>query len=163
VRAIASRFARAYVEGARAFDALGRSDDADALLALGRRQSPGDIWIASVWAEHPARRENWGEAVRRWAELRADFPDRADTIAPYARALAATGDKAAAEELIESAVTQFPGERHLLLMLADMAMQRRDWGAAVARWSMVREQFPGEIPAYAHAARALDELGRDAD
>ena len=106
VRAVAPRFARAYVDGARAFDELGRGDEADALLAIGRQRSAGDIWIASVWAEHPARRENWAEAVRRWTELRSDFPDRADTVVPYARVLTASGEGAAAE--LEAEAMQFP-------------------------------------------------------
>jgi tetratricopeptide (TPR) repeat protein len=47
-----------------------------------------------------------------------------------------------------------------LVASSSAAQDRRDWGAALAGWSAVRERFPEECGAYTGGALALRELGR---
>ncbi len=103
VRGRALNHPASYVLGARAFDELQRTQEADELLLRGCSYCPGDIWVLSVWADHAARREDWPEAVLRWQELRRQFPDHCTVLVQLARACNALGDFGQAESLINTA------------------------------------------------------------
>ena len=65
----------AYTGGAAALRALGRLDEADNLLAEGVIRCPERSEIAVEHARSSHNREDWAEAVQRWALVRERFAD----------------------------------------------------------------------------------------
>ena len=63
-----------HVGYATALLAVGRLDEAEALLAQSRQRFPDDIWAWVHYAEAAMRRGDWVEGLQRWKEARGQFP-----------------------------------------------------------------------------------------
>ena len=137
--------------------------DLDAAQALSREaveRFPGDIGVLLEHARLAQGRCDWTEAARLWDQIQADFPDRADGYIGRAHVLRATGHADEAETLLDSIHERFPQDPGMLIDRAWLANHRRDWSAAIERWTRVRARLPDLEPAYTAGAAALWEQHR---
>ena len=149
-----------YVSGAALLRKTGRSDEAEALMvgALERFPDNPHFHFDYGWAANA--RADWPEAVRRWAAIRAKFPNESVPYTEGARALQMLDRHVESDALIAEARGRFPGNLGLAIAWANLAMRRRDWAEAADRWLVVRRQFPLDVHAVVEGSRALQDAGR---
>jgi tetratricopeptide (TPR) repeat protein len=148
-----------YLGGAEAYRELGRIEDAEALLRLGRARLPKDHSIALNWGELATRQHDWPEAARRWLLLREAFPTDKRCVQEAARALANAGQEAQADALLREALAEFPDDLKLNFQWAEFADRIEDWAVSAERWDHVRKRFAKEKRGHQHAMRARLRLG----
>lgn len=124
---------------------------------------PHDMAFAAQWAEIAQKRRDWGEALRRWAEVRARFPRHAAGFIGTASTLREMGQREEAEALLERAMGLFPQEPRPPIDWAVIALDHRDYAEALFRFERVRRTHPTEVVGYTGAARAFRELGQLAE
>jgi GT2 family glycosyltransferase len=128
---------------------------------------PGDVTLASEFAEAATAQKNWTEAVQRWqAVLEAggtDAPARA--YLRLGQALRAEGELAAAEAILGQALTRYPGDVTLASEFAEAATAQKNWTEAAKRWRDALDFSSGQAPPEinAHLGRALRLTGRTAE
>ncbi len=152
--------ALAHIGHARALIHDGRHDAAETLLEDAARRFPENFEILMVRAESAAQRRDWPEALQRWEEFRAGFPDSSEGYLGAVLASRELGRIEEAEELLAEAIERFPTERRLHVERALLSHVHRDWTAAAERWERVRAGFPDEPAAHVLGAVAVRELGR---
>lgn len=79
--------------------AIGREDDAEAVMRAAIERFPQDSWPAIEYALLAHHRRDWSEAVTRWEMLRSAWPDQALGYLRGADALDALGQKEAGAQL----------------------------------------------------------------
>jgi tetratricopeptide (TPR) repeat protein len=126
------------------------ADDTEALAAV----------IASIADGLPAALA--GRAIAERLRASALSPTPA-SVAACAQWLARLGYIGQAENVFGALKRLYPAMPAGLAGLAGIAMQRREWNAALRRWDEVLAAFPTQRHGYWRAARAraLYELGRD--
>ena len=115
------------------------ADSIDRARALAGAGKPKEA-IAAI----SATCQRWPEDVRGWIAA-ADF---AQSISQMH----------AADRLLEAATAACPASFELFQRYAGSAEVTRDWPAAVARWTAVRERWPDHWAGFTGAANALLEL-----
>ena len=65
-----------------------------------------------------------------------------------------------AEAVLREAVARFPDDVRLTSDFAVLAVQRRDWPAALERWQTVKGRFPDRASGFSGEALALREMRR---
>ncbi len=121
---------------------------------------PGRVEGHLRLAELAMRRRDWEAACARWARVREGFPERVAGFSQGVVALREAGRLEEAEALAGEAAARFPERVEGHLRLAELAMRRRDWEAACARWARVREGFPERVAGFSQGVVALREAGR---
>ncbi len=152
-----------YVAGSAALKALGRSEQAEAVLAEGLSRWPNALGLLLDFAASADARGDTAEAARRWATLRRLHPDEPLGFLREARALRSAGDLLGAEERLLEGSERFPSNPKLLIEYAQLAQERGLSAQALTRWDVVVTAFPWLVDGYVGAARALNDLGRCAD
>jgi tetratricopeptide (TPR) repeat protein len=152
-----------YTGGAYALGELGRHQEAEALLQQAISRFPADPKPALDYAWIAHNRRDWTEAVRRWAELRANFPDRLEGYRNGAQSLGKLDQTAEAEALLRDAAERFPLQAGPATERASLALGRRDWVAADDLYAQVRARFPNDQAGYSGGIAALRGLRRFAD
>jgi predicted Zn-dependent protease len=144
-----------WTSGAVALRELGRMGEAEVLLGEAVARFPGErsAWTERAWLAW-ARRD-WPESARRWADVRARFPDFAEGYLRGGLALAEAWDMAGAEALFGEALQRFPDDSAVALEYAGLAQRQNRPDEAEARFAHVRETFPHEAEGHLGAARAL--------
>jgi tetratricopeptide (TPR) repeat protein len=152
-----------YVEGARALEALGRFDEADALIADARARFPADHGVAIAWMDQARRRHDWGTVAERLEAVRQIFPDDPSVVVDGSRALSAAGRLDDADAMLAEAMQRPAPHEAIIRAWAEVAMRRQIWPDAMQRWEIARQHFPNMAVAYAEGSRALRMAGRPAD
>ena len=149
-----------YIEGAACLREVKQFDAAGALLSEARTKFPDDLvtaWEHSKIAEFTG---DWPEALTRWVNFRARFPDHWAGYTGLARALLQLKRQEDADVLLREASQRFPDEPGLLPDLARTAEGRRDWEEALGHWTALRDRAPERSEGYLRAAKCLSRLGR---
>ncbi|HEX6443196.1 MAG TPA: tetratricopeptide repeat protein, partial [Stellaceae bacterium] len=147
-----------YAGLAAAFRALGRLDEADAVLAESVERFPESRHLALDFARIAEARRDWPRALERWSAVRDAFPDEGWGHVGSAVALRELRQPEAAESVLTEAVERFPAEPRLHIDRALLAHHRGDWHEAEARWAEVRARLPDQTIAIWHGAAALTRL-----
>jgi predicted Zn-dependent protease len=147
-----------YAQEAAALRALGRHQDADALLTQGMTRLPNDTSLLLKYAQAAVEMQDWREAARRWALVRASSAAHLGYM-PAATALRNAGLPDEAESLLTEGIQRFPADPGLLIELAWAAHHRKDWVVAAERWETVRARFPQFAVAWSAGATALRHAG----
>ncbi len=154
------RVVASYDQAARALMHLDRGDEAEALLVEGMRRFPRNAVIAMRHAVLPESRKDWAQAVTRWRHFHANFQGTAHSVLQYGKVLIHAGMADEAELLLLDAGQKWPGDKLIAIHLAEIAVHKRDWPAALTRWRVLREHFEETPRAYQGECDALIELGR---
>jgi tetratricopeptide (TPR) repeat protein len=160
IRARFPREALGYSLGVVALRALGRTAEAELVLATAIQHFPDEGRLRFEYAVAAAERADWPAAAERWEALRARFPEQPGGYIGGADALSAQGRLEEAEALLTEAVTRFPEDQRSAVEHGWSANHRRDWPEAVRRWEAVRQRYPDEVAGYCGAAQALRQLHR---
>lgn len=148
-----------YVGAAEALQKLGRTEEAEALLAAGRLRHPIHEGIAITQAYIAEAAGNRAEALKRWAVVRQRFPlDRAG-YAEAIRVLRQQQEWAEAEAIAQLAIERFPAYVWPLEDYAMLAHVRKDWTEAAKRWAALLVAFPDRKDAQQREAEALAAAG----
>lgn len=149
-----------YVNGASALRAAGQVDEANALAdrALAHFHNKPEVSIEFAWAAR--NRQDWHDAERRWATVRERLPDNPLGFVEGTQTFLFLGRIDEADELITAAREKFTDHHDVMVTWAGLAMRRRDFETATARWQEVRERFPASPPGYTEGGQALLEVGR---
>lgn len=153
------RAAEAWICEADLLRRRGRPAEARVVVEKAARRLARQPAILLASAREALWAREWPEAARRFSRLRAVAPDRSESYAEGAEALAASGDAAAAEALLAEGQRRLPKEWPLWQAMARLAERRGDLAAAVQRWALLRERFPGEVHGYLGGAAALERAG----
>jgi glycosyltransferase involved in cell wall biosynthesis/tetratricopeptide (TPR) repeat protein/GR25 family glycosyltransferase involved in LPS biosynthesis len=131
---------------------------AEMVMRNGRAGHRNGVDIAAENAEIAMTRRDWSEASRRWQAILETYGENAPvrTYSRLARAHRLGGELAAAETAIEEGLARQRDDIGLVVEYAEIAMARRDWATAVARWQAILETSAGNAPvaAYSRLARA---------
>lgn len=152
-----------YTHAMAALRTAGRGEEAEALLASALERFPNNphLYFEHAWAAHG--RGDRAEVARRWAVARERFPGELVPYVEHARALLALDRRVEADATIDEGRRRFPADLGVAVAWADLAMRRRDWPEAAARWQTVRTLFPNDAHAVTECGRALLDAGRPDD
>jgi tetratricopeptide (TPR) repeat protein len=149
------RSAAEHLAEARALQAAGQYEQADATIRAAQDAFPDDVDVSFTCGLFAFGRRDWPEAQRRWTDMRARFPEHPAGYTFGARSFSEAGDADVAEDLIEQALLAFPRDGGVLCAWAELPMRRQDWVAAIQRWAVMRERLPHQIEGYLRGAAAL--------
>jgi predicted Zn-dependent protease len=146
-----------YIAGSKFLEQLGKTRDADRMLASGVRRCPEDAAIRIAFAELATRRNDWRQATARFRDAEGVAPCASQVgIAKCLIAMDQTDD---AEALLAKAWQKFSHEPSPGIEYAWIAHRRGQWTEAAARWQKIRDMFPRQAIAYSAGGEALRELG----
>jgi|GEM_PF-829485 len=146
--------AEGFAGGGLALSMLGRGGEADELLRRGMELFPRSAPVAVEYARVAQVQANWPEALRRWEQVMAKFPEDPEGPAGAATALRHLKRFAMLEQLLGAAVARFPAHAGLAGEHARAAQARQDWAEARQRWQAAQVRFPDD-PAIRDGLRAL--------
>jgi predicted Zn-dependent protease len=113
--------------------------------------------INNAWQAFHKR--DWDEAERRWARLRAEFPDVLIGYSAAVTTLREAGRLDAAEAMAQQVLARFPNEPAAHVEQAWLLAARGRKPEAIAQWAAIRDRFPKEWVAWLGGARALKDSG----
>ena len=116
--------------------------DADAILATALTDFPGRPALLLERAWTSTQSGEIDEARRRWAELRANFPNHHESFWVASNLALRQGDFQEAEEICTEGYSRFPRNGHMLWQRALSASRRRDWAEAEKRWLEAWALYP---------------------
>jgi tetratricopeptide (TPR) repeat protein len=151
-----SRNPAGFVGAAQALQKLGRTAEAEALLAEARGSWPTlpGIAIMNAWIAEDAG--NIAEALRRWAVVRQRFPLDQAGYREANRLLRAQENWMEADAIAEAAIERFHAHSWPMSDYAVLAQLRNDWPEAAKRWAALRGAFPDREDAQKWEAAALE-------
>ena len=149
--------AEGYVWAIQVLWRAGRHDEAEALAQTAFARFSGDpgLFVQHAWIA--SARQDWPEAIRRWAVVREYAPELVEGYLCAARALWQSGQAEEAESLVAAGLTRHPNHIDLVAEGAWAATVRQDWPKALLRWSLVHDSEPDRLDAQIGARRALCE------
>jgi tetratricopeptide (TPR) repeat protein len=154
-----------YLGGARlAVDTLDYSK-ADFILREGINNLPNNRSIWLEYAKIPAAgprpgQENLEECWRRFANLRARYPDFELAYNAEVSIRTAHGSLGDAERIALEAIDLFPHSPRTALDLARVAEKQRNWDLMYRRYSAVASRYPEIAEAHCGIAEALVQTGK---
>ncbi|HWB51429.1 MAG TPA: tetratricopeptide repeat protein [Stellaceae bacterium] len=140
--------------------ALGEIREADALLEQGLELFPQNGDIIGTYARLAHTRRAWLEALDRWQLCRRRLPDDPVGYAGLGEVLRTLGRFDEAEAVLSEGARRIPGNQGILSAQARVAFDRRDWQAALERWTAHLQLFPDDSIAQAQLQLVLGELNR---
>jgi predicted Zn-dependent protease len=156
---IRDRHPSGFVGAAQALQKLGRTEDAEALLAEGRFRYPTFQTIAFMQALIAEQRGDIDEALKRWTVARARFPLETAGYRDAIRLLSGRQEWAEADEIALAAIDRFHDHAWPLEDYANLAHGRKDWAEAAKRWAALRAAYPDHKVAPQQEAAALAAAG----
>jgi tetratricopeptide (TPR) repeat protein len=138
---------------------LRRFDDATSIMRNGRRRHPREPKFLQWLGEIAQAKNDHGEALRLYTELRRRFPSVMEGYTLAADSLRVMKRLDEAEDLAKQAMSRFPEDISPLLEYARLAVIREDWEEALQRWQPVLNRFL-YFGGYVGSAQALSHLGR---
>ncbi|MBQ6669581.1 MAG: glycosyltransferase, partial [Deltaproteobacteria bacterium] len=148
-----------YFGGACALKEQGFFEAADALVLEGLKKFPKEPELYRQYGAIAVQRKDWPEAVKRWALMRKECPQKPHGYFGGARALKEQGSFEAADGLVLDGLKKFPKEPKLYKQYGDIAVRRKDWPEAAKRWALMVEKCPQKPHGYFGGACALKEQG----
>ena len=142
---------------------LGHTEDAEAVLTSASGAFPKEAAIWSALGALAEQKADWvkaGQCWRRYLEFDSRNPQ------PYvslARALRIQRQFDAADAVLAAVQDRFSDDRPLLVELARIAQDRRDWTGAAVRWQAVLDRFPDVWDGYGGLIAVLLETGHQAE
>jgi len=151
-----------FIFGAEALQKLSRSDEAQEILAKGLLSHPDHAPLLAAHARIAERRFDWAEALVRWRSFLARFPDEPSGSSGVSNALSqlAQAHLREADEVVRKGLERCPQNGDLLGTHARLAVVRRDWVEALARWQLCLERMSTDPTGYMGVGSTLRELGR---
>lgn len=131
-----------YESAARACVELGRLDEAEAVLAVARERGVRSMGLSSEHAVIADVAGKWEEALPRWREACAAYPNAAMPQAGLGAALKRLRRYDEADAVLEAAMARFPNDANLAVNYGWVADDRGEWQAALDRWQRLRARFP---------------------
>ena len=141
---------------------LRRFDEAEALMRERMRCSPRDRFPMEGLARIAEARGDLAVAVERWAAVRDFFPDRAHGYYGMARCLLALDRLDEAARQADLAIERGPDQLDGWVIRAIVSDRKKTWEESIERWSQLTVTHRHRA-GYAHAAKAMAELGRIAE
>jgi thioredoxin-like negative regulator of GroEL len=137
----------------------GRLDEADAMAAeaFARFPSNPDVFVQYAWIA--MMRERWDEALQWWSKVRESAPERLEGYLWAVRALWKAGRLDEADAIAAEAFERFPAHADVQAECAWIAVNRRDWEAALQYWRLVERSDPARGDAQHGKVQALRNLG----
>jgi CDP-glycerol glycerophosphotransferase (TagB/SpsB family) len=102
--------------------------------------------------------KNWEEALCRWSDVRAAFPEQPQGYYRAAVAHRALKQYEACDALLEEKMTRVKPEVRDFNLWADSAIDRGAWELAADRLEKMQQTFPKEPGGYVTGARVMSEL-----
>jgi tetratricopeptide (TPR) repeat protein len=140
--------------------ALGRHDEADAVIARGASKLTTDFTIQARHATRAMRREAWPEALQRWELMRGRFDDIAVPLG-IARCLREMDRLVEAGHVLAEAGVRYKPNDDLFAELANLATAKGNFDEVVRAWQDAIRWNPFSASAYAKGAAALRKAGQD--
>ena len=157
---VRERHPAGFIGAAQALQRLGRSKEAEALLAEGRSRYPVETGIYSLLADIAERAGDTPEAMRRWATFRNRFPLDARGYIEGLRLARMQQAWTNAEEIAREAIDRFRKESWPRTEYANLAHLRQDWPTASERWAAAVAAFPDRADLREREAEARAALAR---
>jgi tetratricopeptide (TPR) repeat protein len=148
-----------FVGAAQALQKLGRTADAEALLAEGRFRYPTFQNLAFMQAHVAEQRGDIVEALKRWTIARERFPFESAGYRDAIRLLRGRQEWAEADEIALAAIDRFRDHAWPLEDYANLAHARKDRIEAAKRWAALRAAYPDHKAAQRLEAEALAAAG----
>ncbi|WP_146101949.1 tetratricopeptide repeat protein [Rhodopila globiformis] len=138
---------------------LQRYDDIEALMKAGHDRYPNDARFAEGAAQVAYERGNLDEAFQRATVLYRKYPRSTVGYRTAAASLSLMNRFTEAETVIAKGLNALPHDVGMRIEYAKLAERRKDWLAALERWTYV-DEVHGHVAGAAGAASALTMLGR---
>jgi tetratricopeptide (TPR) repeat protein len=158
--ALRSRHVAGLIGAARALYKLGRTAEAETLLAEGRYRFPLESGIAILRAVMVEEAGDQVEAAKRWAEVRQRFPFERVGYVDGMACLRKQQLWPEADAVALAAIERFPGHAWPWTEYANLANVRGDWAEAAERWAKLRAAFPDREDGYQREVEALVASGQ---
>jgi len=154
--------AEGYLLAAQCLDALGRRDEAEAVLERGAQRLPRDFAILCAHATHAEQRGDMPAALDRWriVQQRSDHPPG---VLGVARCLMDLKCYDEAERVLTEACEHYSTNGYPLISMGRLTALKGDPDEAMRYWKLARDRFPDLLAAFTDAAGMALELGRDAE
>jgi tetratricopeptide (TPR) repeat protein len=153
------RHSAAYIGAGQALHKLGRTEEAEAVLAEGRFRFPTEAGLAITLAQIAQESGKTAEALKRWAVVRERFPLSAGGYSGALHLLREQQQWAEADAIAQAAIERFPSQAWPMVDYAMLAHARREWPEAARRWGALRVAFPARKDAPVREAEALAAAG----
>lgn len=137
---LSDRHIRAIV-GATLLRALDRHEESDAILVEAAAQFPRSEWIAVGYAWNAQDAGDTKEALRRWTNVREQFPHNAYAYAASGAALLGLGQADECDVLLTDALRLFPDHIDICVNFVNAALFRGDLCEALRRWIQLESRF----------------------
>jgi tetratricopeptide (TPR) repeat protein len=153
---------RGFTLGARALRQLGRTDEAEDLLADAIHRFPRDLGVLSEYAWAAFNQNRWSEAEIRFAEVLAQFPDAPVGYIGSAVVHRVQGRFDEAEALLQTGIARLPRNPEIIREYARLPLMpeyhsQKDWDEALRRLEVLRSSFPGYEPGWQDSIRYASE------
>jgi tetratricopeptide (TPR) repeat protein len=135
-------------------------NEADEVYRAALTRFPDSLPLFQDYAWSGEEQHDTSEAIRRWAIVRARFPEAEGGHVRSGVLLLNSGRWDEADTVLAETVRRFPDCIEALTSYAWVAHHRRDWPEALKRWDPVITRFPHLRDPRRLAAQALMELGR---
>jgi tetratricopeptide (TPR) repeat protein len=116
--------------------------DAELVLQQAMETFGKCAWAAADYARAARLQTHWHDAIDRWADYRAAFPDHPEGFVEGAIANTSMAQFDAADALLTEAMGRFPNDPRVLEHYARTAQARPDWREADRRWQMACRACP---------------------
>lgn len=145
--------AKAHARLAISHRELGDVEAGATVLDRANIRFPDDPDLAAEWAQFAMVTEDWNEAVRRWRDVLARFPDDASAraLTRLSQCHRELGEFDRAEAIVAEARERFPDDAVVVQEWTQLALASEDWPEALRRWEVLRDRFAADLPAKAFA------------
>jgi tetratricopeptide (TPR) repeat protein len=134
-------------------------DEAEAIMRECMQLYPAEPFYAGGYAQIAEERDDYAEALKRWSDIRRQFPYWWKAHVHYAVALSRTGQSELAEKVLKAAIHHFPNEAIVYIDWARNAERMGNLEEALARWQTIWTKFK-HAAADPNIGRVLEEMGR---
>ncbi len=151
-----------YIGFAVVLRSLKRMRLAETVLIAARTKFPLSTRIAVDLARIAEADDRLDEALDRWRDVMANFPNSTAGYVGAAEALRKLRRTDEALEIVEGVVERFPASYELAFQLAAIATQRGCWEEALEHWASIAQRFPDNPEVARQVAHGIGEveLGR---
>jgi tetratricopeptide (TPR) repeat protein len=149
-----------YLGGAVTHRRLGEFRQADAIYNAALARFPDNLDLLKDFAWTAEEQRDIHEAVRRWRDVLARFPDVDIAYVRCGVLLLDAGRWDEADAVLSDALRRFPDSAEALSSYAWVAQNQCNWTEALKRWERVIAKFPQLPRPRLWAAQVLMELER---
>ncbi len=133
---------RGYFAQARAYEQLGKMDEAEAALRVALDQSPNSLSVYAALARFYRDRSDREGEIGVYRDVLLEYPHHRATLAALADALIATSRSAEAREVLEELVRHHPADARSAIRLALLEFDAGDHASAADRFERALADSP---------------------